>query len=115
MCVLSEESLYCITSQIVLEAKRLLADKLDKVILYGSYARGDYDDASDIDIMVLAHVTEAEEKHVSAVLFELIYQLNWDYDTLISLSVRDSATFYRWLDDLPFYQNVIRDGVLLSA
>ena len=37
-------------------ARESLGDKLDKVILYGSYARGDYDDESDIDIMVLADI-----------------------------------------------------------
>ena len=35
------------------QVKKLLGQKLDKVILYGSYARGDYNEHSDIDIMIL--------------------------------------------------------------
>ena len=35
------------------KVKELLQDRLKKVILYGSYARGDYDNSSDIDIMLL--------------------------------------------------------------
>ena len=35
------------------EMKRILGENLKKVILYGSYARGDYTENSDIDIMVL--------------------------------------------------------------
>lgn len=31
----------------------LYGDRLCDVILYGSYARGDYDDESDIDLMIL--------------------------------------------------------------
>jgi predicted nucleotidyltransferase len=31
----------------------MYGDRLHGVILYGSYARGDYDDESDIDLMVL--------------------------------------------------------------
>ncbi|GAB2591462.1 nucleotidyltransferase domain-containing protein [Spirosoma areae] len=31
----------------------LYGDRLHDVVLYGSYARGDYDDESDIDLMVL--------------------------------------------------------------
>lgn len=35
------------------QVKDILHDKLTKIILYGSYARGDYKENSDIDIMVL--------------------------------------------------------------
>ena len=35
------------------EVKRMLGEKLTKVIVYGSYARGDYRDNSDVDIMIL--------------------------------------------------------------
>ena len=31
----------------------LLGDMIFKIILYGSYARGDFDSESDIDIMML--------------------------------------------------------------
>ena len=36
----------------------LLGNRLKKAILYGSYARGDYDKNSDIDIMVLTDFDE---------------------------------------------------------
>ena len=49
MC--SQSVLNKITAKIVKAAKDSLGDVLDKVILYGSYARGDYDEGSDIDIM----------------------------------------------------------------
>ena len=42
------------------EMKRILGENLKKVILYGSYARGDYTENSDIDIMVLTTLTDAE-------------------------------------------------------
>jgi predicted nucleotidyltransferase len=38
-----------------------LGDKLYKIILFGSYARGDNDNESDIDIMVLSETSTAEE------------------------------------------------------
>jgi uncharacterized protein len=37
-----------------------LGEKLEKVILFGSYARGDYDEESDIDIMVIADIALGE-------------------------------------------------------
>jgi len=33
--------------------KKVFKNKLKKIIIFGSYARGDYDDESDIDFMVL--------------------------------------------------------------
>jgi len=46
MC--SQSILNEITNKVVRAARECLGDKLDRVILYGSYARGDYDDESDI-------------------------------------------------------------------
>ena len=54
--MLSPSALTELTSRVVLAARDSLGDKLNKVILYGSYARGDYDDESDIDIMILADI-----------------------------------------------------------
>ena len=42
------------------QVKLILGDKLDKVILYGSYARGDYNEHSDVDIMILTTLTDEE-------------------------------------------------------
>ena len=36
------------------DVRNLLGSTLDSVIVYGSYARGDYDENSDIDIIIVA-------------------------------------------------------------
>lgn len=38
-----------IISEFVSEVKEILGDHLKKIILYGSYARGDYNKSSDVD------------------------------------------------------------------
>ena len=104
-----------ITTQVALEAKRQLGDKLDKVILYGSYARGDYDEESDIDIMVLADIPAEDRWKTRLNLGGIISELGLEHDILISMNVVDCATFYKHKDSLPYYQNAVRDGVILSA
>ena len=42
------------------EVGRILGDSLSKIILYGSYARGDYHDGSDMDLMILTNLTDDE-------------------------------------------------------
>ena len=104
-----------ITGIIVESAKDSLGDKLDKVILYGSYARGDYDDESDIDIMVLAHISAEEANKLDMELYSIADDLGLKHDVLISLFIKDCETFYKFLPVEPFYKNVMQEGVLLSA
>ncbi len=42
------------------ELRHILGDKLTKVIVYGSYARGDFRENSDIDIMILVKMSDEE-------------------------------------------------------
>ena len=42
----------------------LLGSGLYAIILYGSYARGDYNNNSDIDIMILVDLPETEIKKI---------------------------------------------------
>ena len=113
MC--SQSVLNIITDEIVSEAKNSLGEKLDRIILYGSYARGDHDDDSDIDIMVLAKVSPEDASRLDTELTKLANRLGLEYDVFVSLFIKDCETFYKFLTAEPFYQNVMRDGVLLSA
>lgn len=39
---------------------------LSKIILYGSYARGDYRENSDIDLMILTTLTDNEIENIES-------------------------------------------------
>lgn len=47
------ESVQNILTFFVNEVKRVLGKDMDKVIVYGSYARGDFNENSDVDISVI--------------------------------------------------------------
>lgn len=47
------------------EIRDRLGDKVKEIIVFGSYARGDYDEESDIDIMIVGDVSLGEVIDIS--------------------------------------------------
>lgn len=47
----------------VAEIKKIYGSHLKQVILYGSYARGDFGPDSDVDIMILLDISDLEIKN----------------------------------------------------
>lgn len=73
--------------------KRILGSKLVKVILYGSYARGDYHDNSDIDVMILTTLTDEEIDQIETEIFDLAYEFQLAYGIDISVIVKNEEHF----------------------
>lgn len=105
------------TQQIILEfsrqVKKILGKKLSKVILYGSYARGDYQKNSDIDIMILTTLSDQEIEKVETDIFDLAFDFELQYAVDISVIVKNEEHFNYWLGALPFYDNVKKEGVIV--
>ena len=93
--------------------QKIYGKHLKKVILYGSYARGDYRDDSDIDIMILTTLTDEEIKKTEPMLFDLAFDFQMDYGGDISVVVKNKDQFEYWLGALPFYNNVKKEGIVL--
>jgi len=83
----------------------LLGDKLDSIILYGSYARGDADEDSDIDVMVILKRKPSSElkkkiRHIAShILLDTLYVISmtirWTklakMDTNLHINIRDEG------------------------
>ena len=53
--------------------ENVIRRKIKKIILYGSYARGDYNSSSDIDIMILTDdEIEIYRNKISDIAYDLI-------------------------------------------
>jgi len=113
MC--SKSQLDKIGQRIANKAIEKLGDKLDSVLLYGSYARGDYNSDSDIDIMIIADISDEDANHLEESLVVFTTKIDLEFDVIISLYVKSKSSFYEWSDVLPFYKNVIREGVSIIA
>ena len=105
-----------ITNEVSRRVQELLGGSLRNIILFGSYARGDYDKESDIDIMVLADIPDEEE------LRTLDYQMNdissdisLDNNIMVCIMLNNKTLFEERLHLSAFYRNVMNDGVQIYA
>ena len=97
------------------QVQKVLGKSLKKVILYGSYARGDYRENSDIDIMVLTTLTDEEIRQIKTTIYDVAFDFQMEYGVDISVVIKNEAHFNYWLGALPVYDNVQKEGVVLSA
>ena len=104
-----------LVSQYVEVLCKIYGKHLKTVILYGSYARGDYTENSDIDIMVLTTLTDAEIEKIEAQIYDVAFDFLMDYGVDISVVIKNENQFNYWLGALPFYDNVQREGVVLNG
>lgn len=100
-------------NEYISELKKIYRDNLEKVILYGSYARGDYTEDSDVDIMILLRISDMEIKNYRELLSELTYDFNTNYDIDIKPIAKNKDEFTKWVNAYPFYANIQREGVEL--
>jgi len=83
-----------------------------EIILYGSYARGEEKDTSDIDVLVLLdqnNVSLEEEMKIAYPLYDIEYLTGIIISPLI-LSKKEWKNQHRIT---PFYENVLNEGVML--
>jgi len=104
-----------ITERVCAAAKEVLGGKLEKVVLFGSYARGDYREWSDIDIMILADIQSEEVDETRKKIRSFMNYIELEYDAVVSLSMVCSKNYYQYINVLPFYRNVQKEGVELYA
>ena len=97
------------------KVREILGDRLKKIILYGSYARGDFRPDSDIDIMILVDLSDDEIRSRGHMLSDLTFDYNFDNDLKIMPIVKNLDHFNKWIRAYPFYNNIKNEGVELYA
>lgn len=97
------------------ELKNIYGEKLRKVLLFGSYARGDQQYGSDLDLMVLVDLQDKDIRKYRNQVLDLTTDITIRYGIVISVIENNYDHFYDWVDYLPFYNNVNNEGVDIYA
>ena len=93
--------------------ENIYGKKLKKMILFGSYARMENTDDSDIDIMIFLDVPHNQERNDIGILLDKTYDFNLENDVDIQPMTKSISFFNKWKKTLPFYKNIVKDGVIL--
>ena len=111
MC--DKDKLSQITDDVV-KAVLTVSNNVDSIILYGSQARGDSVEGSDIDILVIVDEPEETIRGLRKAIWDHTNEISLEYDEVVSLLLKSRREYNRLRDTL-FYQNVARDGIVLYS
>lgn len=111
--IFSKEQLNYITQTVTNQAHTVFGNMLRDVILYGSYARGDQREWSDVDIMILVDVDELTAKRLDKELTKQLSHLDYRMNMLLSTIVIPFSRFEYFKEHYPFYRNVQKEGIRL--
>ncbi|RIV22657.1 nucleotidyltransferase domain-containing protein [Fibrisoma montanum] len=105
---LTPEQLQTLSQEVKQALTDLYGDRLDQVILYGSYARGDYHAESDVDYLVVLNDEEVKAGSEIWYMGDKIGDLSLKYDVFVSTK---PTSLTKYLDsELFLYQNVRQEG-----
>lgn len=108
MC--SREALDQLLLKLYAQLEGLFGEHLKAVVLFGSYARGDAGEGSDVDVLVLVNLPRREimnyRRSVAAIAGEYLFSDG----LLLSLLLENETFFEQSCRILPFYQNIVREG-----
>lgn len=109
MC--TKEKALCILNEVFDSCNPLLNSKIKDAYLYGSYARGDFHNESDVDILLTVDMTAQDISKYRKYIAGVTSGLSLKHDVTVSVAVKPIEQFLKYSEVLPYYKNVIKDGI----
>lgn len=90
-------------------ASAINSDKIIRIILFGSVARGDDNEESDIDILIISN----EWEKIDSLITDEVFKVVLETEELISPYVLSEKQFNE-TKHFSFLTNVLREGVVIG-
>lgn len=88
-----------------------VGNQVVSIILYGSVARGEESEESDVDIAIILHDNLSAKSQ--DILSEIIVDMDLKHDKVYSIVDIKESDYEKWKKYIPFYKNVDKEGVVL--
>ena len=109
-----KEELDSIINEYISEIKKILGADLKRAVIYGSYARGEYEEESDIDIALFTLKKPEEFYLLINKISELTFEYNVKYEIILSPVFQNIIDYNRMLRVVPYYQSIQKEGILIG-
>lgn len=113
MC--TKQELAEIMRQLMVSIESIFGDAVSEFILFGSYARNEADDTSDIDVMILLDIPRDEIPAYRRKVAQVASALLLEHDIIVSPVLENRAFYERNRQLYPFFRNVDQEGVRYVA
>ena len=111
MQALSQQQLNIVLTDYIIECKSVFGDKLYDVRLFGSYARGDFNEESDIDIIIILDMNDIEVRKSLNEICHITSEIELKYFTSISPVLRSKNEYDMQKYTYGFCKNVETEGI----
>lgn len=86
-------------------------DSFVDAYLFGSYARGDYTDESDIDIFLTFKKNDEEIKTINKAISKINSDVSLEHNITVCAFAGSYDRFCKYKNDLPLYYNILNEGI----
>ncbi len=83
---------------------------LKGIFLYGSYARGDFNEDSDIDLAAIVEGSRMDLQEKLKKVWDISADVGLENDVVVSPIVIPYDEFEEYKDKLPYYMNILKEG-----
>ena len=90
---------------------KIYANDIEEVVMYGSYARGQETDESDIDMAIVLKANQTDEQYDQ--LTDVVVDYELDIGITLSIISIEKNEFKEWKISLPFYNYLAKVGIVL--
>lgn len=90
-------------------ADNIKSDNIKQIILFGSVARGDDDEESDIDILIISPIADDLTDDIMEVVTDIVLEKKEIISPLLMTDEHFNKT-----KNYPFLTNVLKEGVVIG-
>lgn len=99
-----------ISKQIVKSYHSVYGNDIVAIYLYGSYAREDYDNESDIDITAIVKGNRPDLQKQLKQVWDMSADIGLENDVVVSPTVIPYDEYEEYKQTLPYYINIWKEG-----